>query len=368
MDPRVHRRPRRLAARGGDRTRGAAGRADRDGRRPLLRHGPRQPGRAHGARGGGDPDGEGTAGGGPDRRLSATKLRGGITDEFIEPIVCRRVPAPRARRRHGDLLQLPPRPRPPALPAAAGGRGRPDDDDAVRRGHRHARSAFPEQEVRRDARRGAERRRPAPASRGRDGEVRPRHVLLQRRRGAGVGGRGAGARSLTAGRAELRPEAGDVGGGRRGRGRRRGFPAATRFCVVNFANPDMVGHTGVIPAVVRAVEAADAALGEGRARRRAPSAASASSPPTTATPRSCSSRTASARTRPTRRARCRSSSPPQAPVCAKSGGLADLAPTVLDLLGIPIPEGDDRESARRLLGRRRRLRTARRIADISATR
>jgi 2,3-bisphosphoglycerate-independent phosphoglycerate mutase len=34
------------------------------------------------------------------------------------------------------------------------------------------------------------------------------------------------------------------------------------FCVVNFANPDMVGHTGVIPAVVRAVEAADTALGE----------------------------------------------------------------------------------------------------------
>jgi 2,3-bisphosphoglycerate-independent phosphoglycerate mutase len=33
------------------------------------------------------------------------------------------------------------------------------------------------------------------------------------------------------------------------------------FAVVNFANPDMVGHTGVIPAVVRAVEAADAALG-----------------------------------------------------------------------------------------------------------
>jgi 2,3-bisphosphoglycerate-independent phosphoglycerate mutase len=33
------------------------------------------------------------------------------------------------------------------------------------------------------------------------------------------------------------------------------------FCVVNFANPDMVGHTGVIPAVVRAVEAADSALG-----------------------------------------------------------------------------------------------------------
>ena len=31
--------------------------------------------------------------------------------------------------------------------------------------------------------------------------------------------------------------------------------------MINFANPDMVGHTGVIPAVVRAVEAADAGLG-----------------------------------------------------------------------------------------------------------
>jgi len=34
-----------------------------------------------------------------------------------------------------------------------------------------------------------------------------------------------------------------------------------RFCVVNFANPDMVGHTGVIPAVVEAVETTDACLG-----------------------------------------------------------------------------------------------------------
>jgi 2,3-bisphosphoglycerate-independent phosphoglycerate mutase len=33
------------------------------------------------------------------------------------------------------------------------------------------------------------------------------------------------------------------------------------FCVVNFANPDMVGHTGSIPAVVRACETADRCLG-----------------------------------------------------------------------------------------------------------
>ena len=34
-----------------------------------------------------------------------------------------------------------------------------------------------------------------------------------------------------------------------------------RFAIVNFANPDMVGHTGVIPAVVKAVETVDACLG-----------------------------------------------------------------------------------------------------------
>ena len=35
-----------------------------------------------------------------------------------------------------------------------------------------------------------------------------------------------------------------------------------RFGIVNFANPDMVGHTGSIPAAIAAVEATDRALGE----------------------------------------------------------------------------------------------------------
>jgi 2,3-bisphosphoglycerate-independent phosphoglycerate mutase len=39
-------------------------------------------------------------------------------------------------------------------------------------------------------------------------------------------------------------------------------PNGYAFAVVNYANPDMVGHTGVIPAVVRAVEETDAALGK----------------------------------------------------------------------------------------------------------
>jgi 2,3-bisphosphoglycerate-independent phosphoglycerate mutase len=37
--------------------------------------------------------------------------------------------------------------------------------------------------------------------------------------------------------------------------------ASPRFGIINFANPDMVGHSGVIPAAVEAVEAVDACLG-----------------------------------------------------------------------------------------------------------
>jgi 2,3-bisphosphoglycerate-independent phosphoglycerate mutase len=40
------------------------------------------------------------------------------------------------------------------------------------------------------------------------------------------------------------------------------LPTGYRFGIVNFANPDMVGHTGVIPAVVEAVETVDTCLGQ----------------------------------------------------------------------------------------------------------
>ena len=73
-----------------------------------------------------------------------------------------------------------------------------------------------------------------------------------------------------------------------------------RFCVVNFANPDMVGHTGVIPAVVQAVETADACLGQVVEAPPSGWAASVWSPRTTGTPRRCSSPTG-ARIRRTRR-------------------------------------------------------------------
>jgi 2,3-bisphosphoglycerate-independent phosphoglycerate mutase len=43
----------------------------------------------------------------------------------------------------------------------------------------------------------------------------------------------------------------------------RGWTAYTpAFGIINFANADMVGHTGVIPAAVRAVETVDRCLGE----------------------------------------------------------------------------------------------------------
>jgi 2,3-bisphosphoglycerate-independent phosphoglycerate mutase len=41
-----------------------------------------------------------------------------------------------------------------------------------------------------------------------------------------------------------------------------GEGAPFRFGIINFANPDMVGHTGSIPAAVRAIETVDRCLGE----------------------------------------------------------------------------------------------------------
>ena len=79
------------------------------------------------------------------------------------------------------------------------------------------------------------------------------------------------------------------------------------FGIINFANPDMVGHTGVIEAAVKAVETVDECLGQGRRGGPRHAAAPASSPPTTATATRCSRRTAR-RTRHIHSIRCRSSS------------------------------------------------------------
>ena len=109
-----------------------------------------------------------------------------------------------------------------------------------------------------------------------------------------------------------------------------------RFAVINFANPDMVGHTGVIPAVVEAVETVDRCLGAvvdatQAARRRLP--------------RHCGSRQRGAAAgrrrrqpahRPYDEPGAADPDEPCANACATGGELSDLAPTVLELLGLEV--------------------------------
>ncbi len=220
----------------------------------------------------------------------------------------------------------------------------PRDDDRVPR-----RLALPGRvsaaRARDDARRGDRRARRAPAPRRRDREVRPRHLLLQRRSRAGVGGGGAPPRRLAARRADLRPQARDE---RRGQPPTRSPTAGGhdgyRFGIINFANADMVGHTGVIPAAIAAVEAVDALPRRGRRGGRRKGGVPASSPPTTATPSNMLEPDGSPNT-------AHSINPVPLVVtvdgrraCATAAILADVAPTVLALLGIEQPAGDDRRA------------------------
>jgi 2,3-bisphosphoglycerate-independent phosphoglycerate mutase len=108
------------------------------------------------------------------------------------------------------------------------------------------------------------------------------------------------------------------------------------FGVVNFANPDMVGHTGVIPAVIKAVETVDRCLGEvvaavERAGGLCLVTADHGNAEQMLEPDGASPHTAHT-TNPV-------------PLIATDAGLAlrdggelsDLAPTVLALLGVPQP-------------------------------
>jgi len=109
-----------------------------------------------------------------------------------------------------------------------------------------------------------------------------------------------------------------------------------RFGIINFANPDMVGHTGVIPAAVKAVEAVDALLGDVVEAVTAKGGACL----VTADHGNCDHMLEPDGSPNT----AHSLNPVPFIVTAegvelRDGGiLADVAPTALDLLGIPQPE------------------------------
>jgi 2,3-bisphosphoglycerate-independent phosphoglycerate mutase len=109
-----------------------------------------------------------------------------------------------------------------------------------------------------------------------------------------------------------------------------------RFGIVNFANPDMVGHTGVIPAAVKAVEEVDGCLGDVVAAVEAKGGACI----VTADHGNCDHMLEPDGSPNT----AHSLNPVPLIVTAEGlrlrdrGILADVAPTALELLGIPRPE------------------------------
>jgi 2,3-bisphosphoglycerate-independent phosphoglycerate mutase len=116
------------------------------------------------------------------------------------------------------------------------------------------------------------------------------------------------------------------------------------FIIVNYANPDMVGHTGVIPAVVKACETVDASLGVVVPQILAQGGAvliiaDHGNAEVLIDPESGGPHTAHT----TNPVPCILVAAPglgldKGQVSLRSGGrLADVAPTLLDLLGVPQP-------------------------------
>jgi 2,3-bisphosphoglycerate-independent phosphoglycerate mutase len=109
------------------------------------------------------------------------------------------------------------------------------------------------------------------------------------------------------------------------------------FAVVNFANPDMVGHTGSIPAVVKAVETTDRCLGEVVDRVASLGGACLVTADHGNAERLLADDGVSPHTAHTTNPVPLIATAPGAHV-RDGGEIADLAPTVLSLLGIDQPE------------------------------
>ena len=108
------------------------------------------------------------------------------------------------------------------------------------------------------------------------------------------------------------------------------------FCLVNFANPDMVGHTGVIPAAIEAVETVDRCLA------RVVEAVAARAGVCLVTADHGNAETMLNADGSPHTAHTTNPVPlivTDHGVRLRDGGrLADIAPTTLELLGVPAPE------------------------------
>jgi 2,3-bisphosphoglycerate-independent phosphoglycerate mutase len=110
------------------------------------------------------------------------------------------------------------------------------------------------------------------------------------------------------------------------------------FVLVNYANPDMVGHTGVLPAAVKAVETIDACLArvvEAVLERDGDVLITADHgncelmvDPVTGEPHTAHTTNPVPIWWASRRLAGRT---------LRDGGLSDVAPTLLELLGLPVP-------------------------------
>jgi 2,3-bisphosphoglycerate-independent phosphoglycerate mutase len=108
--------------------------------------------------------------------------------------------------------------------------------------------------------------------------------------------------------------------------------------VVNFANPDMVGHTGVLAATVQAVEVVDGCIGriaEATLSRHGALLMTADhGNAELKVDRRDGSRLTAHTVSPVPVVLCGT----DAEALRSGGGLADVAPTVLTALGLPVPE------------------------------